>query len=78
MAINLPLIAQTYYNGQSVSIPEPLTSDFMTGWGAPYNTWPADSQAQYAYNPIQAKALLLPPVMLTVLLLTLWRIRLRI
>ena len=58
MAINLPLIAQTYYNGQSVSIPEPLTSDFMTGWGAPYNTWPADSQAQYAYNPIQAKALL--------------------
>jgi peptide/nickel transport system substrate-binding protein len=58
MAINLPLIAQTYYNGQSVSTPEPLTSDFMTGWGAPYSTWPADLQAQYAYNPTQAKALL--------------------
>ncbi|MGA7844560.1 MAG: ABC transporter substrate-binding protein [Dehalococcoidales bacterium] len=58
MSINLPQIAQTYYNGESETTPEPLTSSFMTGWGAPYETWPADLQAQYAYNPTQAKALL--------------------
>jgi peptide/nickel transport system substrate-binding protein len=58
MAINLPLIAQTYYSGESESTPEPLTSTFMQGWGFPYSQWPSDLQAQYAYNPTQAKALL--------------------
>ncbi len=58
MAINLPQIAQTYYNGKSESNPESLTSDFMPGWGLPYSQWPADLQAQYAYNPTQAKQLL--------------------
>jgi peptide/nickel transport system substrate-binding protein len=58
MSINLPQIAQTYYNGQSESTPEPLTSTFMPGWGFPYSQWPADLQAQYAYNPTGAKALL--------------------
>jgi ABC-type transport system substrate-binding protein len=58
MSINLPQIAQTYYSGQSESTPEPLTSTFMPGWGFPYSQWPADLQAQYAYNPAGAKALL--------------------
>ena len=58
MSINLPQIAQTYYGGQSESTPEPLTSTFMPGWGLPYSQWPADLQAQYAYNPTGAKALL--------------------
>ena len=58
MAIDLPTIAQTYYNGKSESTPEPLTSGFMNGWGYPYSQWPASLQAQYAYNPTQAKALL--------------------
>ena len=30
----------------------------MPGWGYPYNTWTAAQQAQYAYNPTNAKALL--------------------
>jgi peptide/nickel transport system substrate-binding protein len=58
MSINLPQIAQTYYSGQSESTPEPLTSTFMPGWGLPYSQWPADLQAQYAYNTTGAKALL--------------------
>jgi len=57
MAINLPEIAQTYYNGKSESTPEPLTSGFMNGWGYPFSQWPASLQAQYAYNPTQAKAI---------------------
>jgi peptide/nickel transport system substrate-binding protein len=58
LAIDLPTIAQTYYNGKSESTPEPLTSGFMTGWGFPYSQWPASLQAEYAYNPTQAKQLL--------------------
>jgi peptide/nickel transport system substrate-binding protein len=58
MAINLPQIAQTYYNGKSESWPQTLTSSFMIGWGLPYSQWPTDLQAQYAYNPTQAKTLL--------------------
>jgi len=58
MAIDLPTIAQTYYGGEAESWPQTLTSSFMTGWGFPYSQWPASLQAQYAYNPTQAKQLL--------------------
>ena len=58
MAINLPQIAQTYYNGMSESWPQTLTSSFMPGWGYPYSQWPASLKATYDYNPTQAKALL--------------------
>jgi peptide/nickel transport system substrate-binding protein len=59
MAIDLPTIAQTYYGGGATKPwPSTLTSNYMTGWGFPYNQWPADLQAQYAYNTTQAKALL--------------------
>ena len=58
MAINLPQIASQYFGGGCDPSPEALTSNFMTGWGFPYSSWPADLQAQYAYNPTGAKALL--------------------
>ena len=58
MAINLPQIASQYFGGGCDPSPLPLTSNFTSGWGFPYSTWPADLQAQYAYNPTQAKALL--------------------
>ena len=58
MAIDLPQIAQTYYNGMSESWPQTLTSSFMPGWGYPYSQWPASLKATYDYNPTQAKALL--------------------
>ncbi len=59
-AINMPLIAQTYYNGQANSDPMGLTSNIMGvgGWGDPYSAWPAALQTQYAYNPTNAKTLL--------------------
>ena len=59
LAQNLPLIAQTYYNGTVSAIPQTLTLSTMgVGWGDPYPNWPADLQAQYAYNPTLAKQLL--------------------
>ena len=58
MAIDLPTIAKTYYGGVTDPWPSSLTSNYLTGWGLPYTQWPQDLQAQYAYNPTQAKALL--------------------
>ncbi len=59
LAQNLPLLAQTYYNGTVSPIPQTLTLSTMGGgWGNPYPNWPADLQAQYAYNPTLAKQLL--------------------
>jgi peptide/nickel transport system substrate-binding protein len=59
LAQNLPLIAQTYYNGTVSPIPQTLTLSTMGGgWGDPYPNWSADLQAQFAYNPTLAKSLL--------------------
>jgi peptide/nickel transport system substrate-binding protein len=59
MAIDLPTIAATYYDG---TIPQPwpqgITSSYMSGWGFPYPQWPQDLKDQYAYNVTGAKALL--------------------
>jgi ABC-type transport system substrate-binding protein len=57
-AINLPQIASSYYDGTCSPDPQTETSYDLTGWGFPYDTWPATLQAQYAYNPTNAKALL--------------------
>jgi peptide/nickel transport system substrate-binding protein len=58
MAIDLTTIAKTYYSGTCSPDPSSIVSNYMTGWGFPYDQWPASLQAQYAYNPTQAKALL--------------------
>jgi len=58
-SINLPEIAKDYYLGTCSPAPSTMTSNNMgMGWGYPYSTWPASLQAQYAYNPTNAKALL--------------------
>jgi peptide/nickel transport system substrate-binding protein len=57
-AINLPLIAQTYYSGTCLPYPSTLTSNYVTGMGFPYVQWPQALQDEYAYNPTNAKALL--------------------
>jgi len=58
MAINLPQIASTYYNGQVDPWPVSMTSNYLPGYDFPYPQWSASLQAQYAYNPAQAKQLL--------------------
>ena len=58
MAINLPEIAAGYYGGAVSPNPSTLTSNYMKGWGYPYDQWPQDLKDQYAYNPTAAKALL--------------------
>jgi ABC-type transport system substrate-binding protein len=58
MSINLPELAQSYYQGSTSPDPVSLTSEYLTGWGYPYSQWPQDLKDQYAYNPTQAKTLL--------------------
>ena len=58
MAIDLPTIAKTYYQGLADPTPVSLTAPYETGYAWPYAEWPASLQAQYAYNPTQAKQLL--------------------
>ena len=58
MAIDLPTIAKTYYNGSADPSPSSLTSNYLTGWCIPYSQWSQDLKDQYAYNPTMAKQLL--------------------
>ncbi len=58
MAIDLPTLNKTYYDGFSDPSPSTLTSNYMKGWGWPYNLWPQDLKDEYAYNPTAAKKLL--------------------
>jgi len=59
-AINIPLIASTYYLGYATPWPASLTQNQMGigGWGDPYPQWPADVQGQYTYDPTLAKQIL--------------------
>jgi ABC-type transport system substrate-binding protein len=58
MAIDLPAIAKTYYDGTVDPHPSSLTSVYLKGWGFPYDEWPQDLKDEYAYNPALAKQLL--------------------
>ena len=58
MAIDLPSIAKSYYRGSVLPYPCSITSNYMKGWGFPYNDWPQDLKDEYAYNPREAKQLL--------------------
>ena len=58
MALNLPQIASTYYQGAASPYPSTMTSMYITGWTYPYTSWPASLQATYAYNPTGAEQLL--------------------
>jgi ABC-type transport system substrate-binding protein len=57
-AINLPLIASTYYVGLANPTPQTLIASWLTGWGWPYSQWPQSLKDEYTYNPTNAKALL--------------------
>ena len=58
-AIDLPTIAQTYYQGNCSPYPSSVSSMYLTGWGLGlYPTWPAELKATYDYNLAGAKALL--------------------
>ena len=58
MAIDLPTIAQSFYGGSADPYPSTLTSNYLKGWGFPYDQWPQDLKDEYAYNPTAAKKLL--------------------
>ena len=62
MAIDLPAIAKSHYNGTIEPGPTSLASSVMKvwgkGWNFPYEAWPKDLKEEYAYNPMAAKRLL--------------------
>jgi len=58
MAINLPLIASSYYMGTASSYPATMTSMYMTGWTYPYTQWPDSLKATYDFNQAKAKEFL--------------------
>ena len=59
MAIDLPTLAATYYQGKVDPSPLALTSRYLyPAYGWPYSQWPQDLKDQYAFNTTQAKALL--------------------
>jgi ABC-type transport system substrate-binding protein len=58
LAINLPLLASSYYSDATSPLPLELTAYAETGWAWPYDQWPQELKDQYAYNPTGAKALL--------------------
>ena len=59
MAIDLPTIARTYFEGAVDPEPSNLTaSKYMMNWGFPYTDWPPELKDEYAYNPARAKQLL--------------------
>jgi peptide/nickel transport system substrate-binding protein len=59
MAVDLNAIARDYFEGAVDPEPSTLTATkYMKGWGFPYEDWPADLKAEYAYNPAGAKQLL--------------------
>ena len=57
-AIDLPTIAETLYAGTCSPYPSTTISSSLTGWAYTYQQWPSALQAQYAYNPTNAKQLL--------------------
>jgi peptide/nickel transport system substrate-binding protein len=58
MAVDLPAISRSHYQGIVDPYPTMFTSRYMTGWGFPYEEWPQDLKEEYTYNPAAAKKLL--------------------
>jgi peptide/nickel transport system substrate-binding protein len=58
MAIDIPTIASTYYQGDASPLPGTLTTYSMGDWGYPYSDWPQSLKDTYTYNPTAAKKLL--------------------
>lgn len=58
MAIDLPLIAETYFGGTTEGIPCGLAISEYKGWGFPYEEWPQSLKDEYSYDPDKARQLL--------------------
>jgi peptide/nickel transport system substrate-binding protein len=58
LSLNLPEIAETYYQGTLDPTPVGLINPAYEGFATPYDEWPAELQAEYGYDPDTAMALL--------------------
>jgi len=57
-ALNLPLIASSYFQGYADPRPQTELSYYIPGWGYPYDEWPQDLKDKYAFSQTNSKALL--------------------
>ena len=57
-ALNLPLIASTYYLGTADPTPQTLTTFDIKGWGWPYSMWPQSLKDEYSFDQAASKKLL--------------------
>ena len=58
MAINIPEIANTIYDGKALTIPATLTTYAMGDWSYQYSDWPQSLKDTYTFNVDGAKKLL--------------------
>lgn len=58
MAIDIPAINKGYYGGTAANEANGMLPPLMTGWGTPFNQWPADLQQEYSYNLEKARQLM--------------------
>jgi peptide/nickel transport system substrate-binding protein len=58
LAVDRTSIGESYFGGTSEGNPVGLISPAIKGWAAAYEDWPADLQAEYAYDPEKARELL--------------------
>jgi ABC-type transport system substrate-binding protein len=59
-AINIPLIASSYFQGYATPWPASLTENQMGigGWGCAYPDWPASTQAEYSFDQTLSRKML--------------------
>ncbi|MBN1643397.1 MAG: ABC transporter substrate-binding protein [Dehalococcoidales bacterium] len=58
MAVNLPEMAETYFNGLADTFPQPIASAACRDYATPFDEWPQDLKDEYTYNPEGARQLL--------------------
>jgi peptide/nickel transport system substrate-binding protein len=58
MALDLPAISMSHYQGIVDPTPCTFTLSNMTGWEFPYAEWPQDLKDEYSFNPAAARKLL--------------------
>jgi len=64
MAINIPEIASTYYQGAASSLPGTLTTYAMGDWSYQYSDWPQSLKDTYTLYPQQPRNSWRTPVIL--------------
>ena len=58
MALDLPTIVATYFNGYADATPQGMTGANLIGYMVPFERWPEEIKGYFTYDPAGAEALL--------------------